>query len=152
MGILKSLLIKFGLADLRADRDPIAVFLLDDDPRRHRWFLKRFSDDELVIAENVEDAKKLLEENKFDAIFLDHDLLPHHYESNDHDDFANTGYAIAEFFAENKHLQRSATVIVHTRNSDAGVRMIEKFRECGRSAEYVPFPMLDIKIKNYWKR
>ena len=143
---------KLGLVNLKADRSPITVFLLDDDRRRHRWFSKRFDGDELDIAENVEEAKELLAENSYDAIFLDHDLLPHHYESNDHDDFASTGYAIAEWLHENKNLQRAATIIVHTRNADAAIRMVQKLRDSGRNCEYCAFPMLDLKIKNYWKR
>lgn len=152
MSILRSVLIKLGLADLKAERDPISIFLLDDDQRRHRWFTKRFEGDELDIAETVEEAKELLSQYAYDAIFLDHDLLPHHYESNDHDDFGSTGYAIAEWLYENKDLNRSATVIVHTRNADGAVKMVEKLRDSGRQVEYVPFPMLDLKIKNYWKR
>ncbi|HEX8735729.1 MAG TPA: cyclic-phosphate processing receiver domain-containing protein [Pyrinomonadaceae bacterium] len=152
MSILRSLMMKLGLVNLKAERSPITVFLLDDDPRRHRWFSKRFDGDELDIAENVEEAKELLAENNYDAIFLDHDLLPHHYESNDHDDFATTGYAIAEWLYENKNLQRAATIIVHTRNADAAIRMVQKLRDSGRNCEYCAFPMLDLKIKNYWKR
>lgn len=145
-------MLKLGLANLKAERSPITVFLLDDDRRRHRWFSKRFEGDELDIAETVEEAKIFLAENTYDAIFLDHDLLPHHYESNDHDDFASTGYAIAEFLDAERELQRAATIIVHTRNADAAIPMVQKLRESGRSVEYVPFPMLDLKIKNYWKR
>ena len=152
MGMLQNLMIKLGLADLNAERNPISVFLLDDDKRRHRWFSKRFEVDELDIAETVEEAKQLLSQYAYDAIFLDHDLLPHHYESNDHDDFANTGYAIAEWLHENKELQRSATIIVHTRNDAGGGKMTEILRESGRQVEYVPFPILDMTIKNYWKR
>lgn len=152
MSILRSLMMKLGLVDLKAERSPITVFLLDDDRRRHRWFSKRFDGDELDIAETVEEAKELLAENSYDAIFLDHDLLPHHYESNDHDDFASTGYAIAEWLHENKNLQRAATIIVHTRNADAAIRMVQKLRDSGRNCEYCAFPMLDLKIKNYWKR
>jgi CheY-like chemotaxis protein len=152
MSILRSLLIKLGLADLKAERNPITIFLLDDDKRRHRWFSKRFEGDELDIAETVEEAKELLGKYAYDAIFLDHDLLPHHYESNEHDDFDSTGYAIAEWLNKNKDIQRAATVIVHTRNADGAIRMVEKLRETGRQVEYVPFPMLDVKIKNYWKR
>ena len=152
MSILRSLMMKFGLVNLKAERSPITVFLLDDDRRRHRWFSKRFDGDELDIAENVEEAKELLAENTYDAIFLDHDLLPHHYESNEHDDFASTGYAIAEWLHENKNLQRAATIIVHTRNADAAIRMVQKLRDSGRNCEYCAFPMLDLKIKNYWKR
>lgn len=145
-------MMKLGLTNPKVERSPITVFLLDDDRRRHRWFSKRFDGDELDIAETVEDAKVLLEENSYDAIFLDHDLLPHHYESNDHNDFASTGYAIAEFLDARRELQRAATIVVHTRNADAAIPMVQKLRESGRSVEYVPFPMLDLKIKNYWKR
>ncbi len=115
MSILRSLLIKLGLADLKAERNPISIFLLDDDKRRHRWFVKRFDGDEMDIAETVDEAKEFLQDNAYDAIFLDHDLLPHHYESNDHDDFDSTGYAIAEWLNENKQLQRAATIIVAAR-------------------------------------
>ena len=152
MSIFRSLMIKMGLADLSAERTPISVMLLDDDKRRHRWFDKRFQGDGLDIAETVDEAKVLLSENNYDAIFLDHDLLPHHYESNDHDDFASTGYAIAEYLNERADLQRAATIIVHTRNADAAIQMVQKLRETGRNVEYCAFPMLDLKIKNYWKR
>ncbi len=152
MSMLRSLLIKLGLADLSAERTPISVMLLDDDERRHRWFEKRFAGDELSIAVTVEEAKELLAENNYDAIFLDHDLLPHHYESYDHRDSANTGYAIAEWLNERADLQRAATIIVHTRNADAAITMVQKLRESGRSVEYCAFPMLDLKIRHYWKR
>ncbi len=152
MSIFRSVLIKLGLADFKAERTPISVFLLDDDHRRHRWFKKRFDGDDLDIAETVEEAKEFLSESNYDAIFLDHDLLPHHYESNDHDDFSSTGYAIAEWLNEKSDLQRASTIVVHTRNADAAIRMVEKLRESGRNVEYCAFPMLDLKIKNYWKR
>lgn len=145
-------MIKLGLASFEVERTPITVFVLDDDKRRHRWFRKRFTGDEVDVAETVEEAKVFLKENAYDAIFLDHDLLPHHYETNDHDDFASTGYAIAEFLDENPKLQRAATIIVHTRNADAAIPMVQKLRESGRNVEYVAFPMLDLKIRNYWKR
>lgn len=152
MSIIRSLLIRLGLADLGAERSAINVMLLDDDTRRHRWFAKRFDGDVLDIAETVEEAKELLLESSYDAIFLDHDLLPHHYESNAHGDAENTGFAIAEWLNERPELQRAATIIVHTRNADAAVPMVQKLRESGRNVEYCAFPMLDLKIKNYWKR
>ena len=152
MGIFRSILLRFGLVDVRAERTPIAVFLLDDDERRHQWFQKRFKGDELDIADTVEKPKEILSDTAYDAIFLDHDLLPHHYESNEHDDFDRTGYAVAEWLNEKSDLQRAATIIVHTRNADAAIPMVEKLRESGRSVEYCAFPMLDLKIKNYWKR
>jgi hypothetical protein len=152
MGSFSNLLIRFGIMEPKAERTPISVFLLDDDTRRHKWFQKRFQGDDIGIAETVEKAKELLSDNSYDAIFLDHDLLPRHYESNDHDDYANTGMAVAEWLNERPDLQRAATIIVHTRNADAAIPMVVKLRESGRNVEYCAFPMLDLKIKNYWKR
>lgn len=151
MGIIRSVLIRLGLADLSVERNPISIFLLDDDKRRHRWFIKRFDGDQVAIAETVAEARKLLQEKAYDAIFLDHDLLPDHYDSDKHDD-ENTGYAIADWLSKNKSLQSAATIIVHTRNSDGGMRMVEVLRQSERNVEYVPFPMLNIKIRHYWKR
>lgn len=151
MSIFKSILIRLGLADLTVERNPIQIFLLDDDTRRHRWFVKRFKGDQVDVAENVDEAKKLLQENSYDAVFLDHDLLPEHYESEEHDD-EKTGYAIAHWLSENKNVQSAATIIVHTRNSTGGMRMVDVLRDNQRNVEYVPYPLLDMKIQHYWKR
>ncbi len=148
--LVRSILIRLRLADLSADRHPIDIFVLDDDERRHKWFSKRFKGDNLDFASTANEAIEALGQKKYDAIFLDHDLLPHHYESNDHDDFERTGFAVAEWLADNDKVNRSATLIVHTRNADGGLHMVEKLRDSGRSAEYVPFPLLHLKIKNYW--
>ena len=151
MGILRGVLSKLGLNNADADRSPIRVFLLDDDTRRHVWFAKRFDGDHLDIAEDVAGARDLLGANLYDAIFLDHDLLPEHYHAKSNDD-ENTGYAIALWLASHPELQRASTILVHTRNADGAMRMVEELRRAGRQAEYVPFPLLAQKIKNYWHR
>ncbi len=151
MSIWRGLLRKLGLENVSAERSPINVFLLDDDRRRHDWFAKRFKGDYLDIAEDVSSARELLSENLYDAIFLDHDLLPEHYHSQATDD-ERTGYAIALWLATTPEIQRASTILVHTRNADGAMRMVEELRRAGRNAEYVPFPMLAQKIKNYWQR
>jgi CheY-like chemotaxis protein len=150
MSLLQSLLSKLGLNRIKAERHPIRVFLLDDDKRRHRWFTARFKGDFVEIADNVEQAQELLEANSYDAIFLDHDLHPEHYNSDSRDD-ERTGYAIALWLAANPELQAAATILVHTRNADGAMRMVEELRRAGRNAEYVPFPMLEERIRNYWR-
>ncbi len=151
MGILRQVMNKIGLADATTARSPIRVFLLDDDRRRHEWFAKRFAGDELDIAEDVARARELLDANFYDAIFLDHDLLPEHYNSSDRDD-ERTGYAIVHWLASNPQKHRASTIIVHTRNADGAMRMVEELRRAERQAEYVPFPILAQKIKHYWQR
>lgn len=142
---------KLGLNQEKAERHPISVFLLDDDKKRHRWFSERFKGDFLAITDNVEEARQILGQNSFDAIFLDHDLLPEHYNSATRDD-ERTGYAIALWLAGNPQIQPAATIMVHTRNADGAMRMVEELRQAGRAASYVPFQFLAEKIKHYWAR
>ena len=151
MQLLNSLLAKLGLASIKAERHPIRVFLLDDDKRRHEWFTTRFKGDFLDIADNVAQAQEMLSAKSYDAIFLDHDLHPEHYHSESTDD-ERTGYAIAMWLSTNPDKQPASTILVHTRNADGAMRMVEELRRAGRSAEYVPFPMLADRIKRYWQR
>ena len=151
MSILRGVLNKLGLHNIEAERSPIRVFLLDDDTRRHDWFAKRFKGDHLDVTDDVERAREFLSVNHYDAIFLDHDLLPGHYHAEETDD-ERTGYAIALWLASRPELQRASTIMVHTRNADGAMRMVEELRRAGRQAEYVPFPLLAQKIKHYWHR
>jgi len=151
MQLLNSLLSKLGLRKVKAERHPIRVFLLDDDRRRHRWFATRFKGDQVDVADNVQQAQELLSANSYDAIFLDHDLHPEHYNTSSHDD-ERTGYAIACWLAANPEAQRASTILVHTRNADGAMRMVEELRRSGRAADYVPFPFLADRIKHYWAR
>ncbi len=148
---LTSILAKLGLARVPAQRSPIRIFLLDDDPRRHDWFASRFKGDQIDFAHNVGQAEVLLSANTYDAIFLDHDLHPEHYESSEPDD-SRTGFAIALWLSCRPELQRASTIFVHTRNADGAMRMVEELRRSGRAAEYVPFPLLAERIKRYWQR
>jgi hypothetical protein len=151
MRLLHSLLSKLGLVSIRAERHPIRVFLLDDDTRRHKWFEKRFKGDHLDIAENAAKAKEMLNNEYYDAIFLDHDLHPEHYNSESTDD-GRTGYAVAVWLSSNPEKQCASTILVHTRNADGAMRMVEELRRAGRNADYVPFPLLAERIKSFWQR
>ena len=151
MNLLQSLLNKLGISRVRAERHPIRVFLLDDDERRHRWFTHRFKGDVVDVAVNVNEAQRLLSAASYDAIFLDHDLHPEHYHAESTDD-ERTGYAIAAWLCANPDLQRASTILVHTRNADGAMRMVGELRRAGRSADYVPFPLLAERIKSYWQR
>jgi len=150
MRLWHSLLSKLGLNRVKAERHPIRVFLLDDDRRRHRWFSNRFKGDSVDVAQTVKQAREFLSANSYDAIFLDHDLHPEHYKTDERDD-ARTGFAIASWLAANPELQPASTILVHTRNADGAMRMVEELRRAGRAAEYVPFPLLEERIKRYWR-
>jgi CheY-like chemotaxis protein len=145
MSILQGLLNKFGMGEAR-DRRPVRVFLLDDDTLRHEWFARQFKSDRLDVAVDPERAVELLSSNYYDVIFLDHDLLPEHYYAEEFDD-ERSGYAVARWLAESPSKLAAATIIVHTRNADGALRMVELLRRTGRQAVHVPFHMLAPKIK-----
>lgn len=141
MSFFRSLMFKLGFGSPDVPHDPYYIFLLDDDVRRHNWFKQRFSKDHIDIAETVGEALELLNSASYDALFLDHDLLPEHYYAEEHDD-ERTGYAVAVWLAENPQRQASSNITVHTRNADGAMRMIDCLRRGGRYADYIPFPLL----------
>ena len=152
MSIFHGLLGRLGIRDAAAPpRGQLRIFLLDDDTQRHDWFAKRFRGDTLDVAAEPERAIELLASNNYDAIFLDHDLLPEHYYAEEFDD-ERSGYAVARWLAAHTDCQTASTVIVHTRNADGAMRMVEMLRAAGRSAEYVPFPLLSQMIRKNWRR
>ena len=127
-------------------RRPLRVFLLDDDTLRHEWFARQFKGEQLDVADTAARAVELLAANHYDLIFLDHDLLPEHYYAEEFDD-ERSGYAVARWLAESPSKLAAATIIVHTRNADGALRMVELLRRTGRQAVHVPFHMLAPKIK-----
>jgi CheY-like chemotaxis protein len=151
MGILQGLLDKIGLGHVLMPREPLRVFLLDDDVLRHEWFAKRFDGEKLDVAADPARAIELLSSNHYDLIFLDHDLLPEHYYAEGFDD-ERTGYAVARWLSERPERSSTAQVIAHTRNADGALRMVELLRRVGRPAEHVPFQMLAPKIKQLRRR
>ncbi|HYO62231.1 MAG TPA: cyclic-phosphate processing receiver domain-containing protein [Pyrinomonadaceae bacterium] len=150
MSIIDGLLRKLGLRDASARRE-LSVFLLDDDEARHRWFAKRFRRDHLDVAVEPAHAIELLQTNRYDAIFLDHDLLPEHYHAETLEDKL-TGYEVAEWLALHPERQAASAIIVHTRNADGAWKMVRRLQDSGRQAEYVPFPVLSPTLKKYWQR
>ena len=152
MSIFHGLLGRLGIRDDAArPRGQLRIFLLDDDSQRHDWFAKRFKGDTLDVAIDPQRAIELLSEYQYDAVFLDHDLLPEHYYAEEFDD-ERTGYAVANWLAANPERQSASSIVVHTRNADGAMRMVELLRRAGRQAEYVPFPVLSQTIKKHWQR
>lgn len=151
MGILQGLLDKVGLGHIVAQRAPVRIFLLDDDTLRHEWFARQFKGEHLDIAADATRAIEMLASNYYDLIFLDHDLLPEHYYAEEHDD-ERSGYAVARWLAERPDRLAASDIVVHTRNADGALRMVELLRRVGRQVEHIPFNMLAPKIKQLRRR
>ena len=146
MSIWQGLLGKLGLADASRDRGAIRVFLLDDDETRHDWFAERFNGDQLDIAVEPRRAIELLSNYFYDAIFLDHDLLPEHYKSSAHDD-ERTGYAVAAWLAARPEAQPGARVVIHSLNYAGAERMLAALVAAGFDAECIPFHYLQNELR-----
>jgi len=129
---------------------PMRVFVLDDDEERLKWFKRYFSKDQVDTALDVPSAIEMLDANDYDAVFLDHDLLPEHYGAKDHDD-EHSGYAVAHALAQEAKRQRSATIIVHSLNPDGALRMTELLHGAGYATDYIPFTMLEHRLRKYWQ-
>lgn len=148
MQLLDGLLEKLGLRVKAPLRDPLHIFVLDDDVLRQQWFVKQFAGNLIDVVADVEKAIELLSDKQYDTLFLDHDLLPEHYESSARDD-ERTGYALALWLAAHPDIQASSNITVHTRNAEGAMRMVTMLRLGGREAEYVPYPLLMQKIEKY---
>lgn len=115
------------------------VFVLEDDEQRQNWFLKRFFGHVVDIAPTAAEGVTLLNANRYDAIFLDHDLSPEHSAGLNHDD-GKTGYDVAWHLA--RHPQRNALTVVHSMNPSGSKRMVDLLRDHGATVQYLPFPQL----------
>ena len=114
------------------------VLIVEDDQMRIGWFKDMYKDDELHFAVNVEEAKKLLQSQKFERIFLDHDLAGITFEDSDKE---TTGAAVVRFMVE-KGLQKQADIVVHSNNPAGAHYMYGMLEQAGYQVKSVPFTYL----------
>jgi len=90
------------------------LFLLEDSESRINWFRNRCkaAGHILVLADNVKDALHILRVEKFDMIFLDHDLDDRVYVDSNEE---NTGYQVAKEL--HNTINRDTEVVIHSMNS-----------------------------------
>lgn len=116
------------------------VLLLEDDPRRVEWFRQRIC--QLDHADSVEGAIALLSNNRYDFVFLDHDLGTLHYagEAASLDDKA-PGQAVAKHLASLGWI--GDNVVIHSWNPD-GAKMMKNLL---RNAYAIPFGNFEVTIE-----
>lgn len=96
------------------------ILILEDDPTRILQFKSNLIGADVTYVDTAESAKKVLIQEQFDVLFLDHDLGGEQNTSSDPD--GNNGYAVALFVKENpQHMP--GTIIVHSLNP-SGVQAI----------------------------
>jgi CheY-like chemotaxis protein len=91
------------------------ILILEDDPLRQLSFKENLKLHDVTIVDTSKFAIEKLKTEKYNLLFLDHDLGGQVYVTSGE----NTGYEVAKFLEENKqHLPE--TVIVHTLNPGGG--------------------------------
>lgn len=108
------------------------IFILEDNSERIKKFKRELIGHEVIITEDVESAKTYIN-NKFDLLFLDHDLGGQEMvKSGD-----GTGYEIAKELAET--INKDTNCIIHSCNH-AGARAMQFYLP---QALLIPFPSVN---------
>jgi CheY-like chemotaxis protein len=114
------------------------ILIVEDNEDRLNWFATEFKGtEELALATTAEKGKYYVNLQKWDVIFLDHDLGGRVY-VNSADE--NTGYQVAKEIVVS--INKDTPVIVHSYNP-AGVKNIMGVL---KHAEAIPFGMFDKTI------
>lgn len=110
--------------------EPDRVLVLDDDAQRGKWFRSRWPG--AVWCRNGPAALKAMREEKFDLVFLDHDLG----EQSRFD-----GSELANRMAEER-LQQTATILIHTANPAGAAYMMARLQKYKPNVGCLSFPRL----------
>lgn len=120
------------------------ILFLDDNKYRHKTVKSHLLHDE---AYTVEDAVRLLQEKKYDAVFLDHDLGGEEMVSSDRED---TGMTVAKWMVENKY--ETKLVVVHSCNPGGAANMTSLLRQAGYEVVQTPFTSLIAQVNGILER
>jgi hypothetical protein len=113
------------------------VLILEDNQERIKKFRSAFPF--AVIVEDVDSAKKAFLNDRFNLVFLDHDLGGEIYvDSNKY----NTGMTIVKWIVENKIV--IDTIVIHTCNKTAGNEMFRKLEDANYYTIRIPYTNLKL--------
>lgn len=110
------------------------ILIVEDSTERIKVFSRNLIGHEVHVATNAKDAYKIIdEEERFDYIFLDHDLCGGIYEPSDN----NSGYGVAKYIASipEKHPYR---VIIHSLNPSGASNIQSALEEAGIICNKIP--------------
>ncbi len=117
------------------------ILFLDDDPNRYRRIQPFFIGHSYSWAKTANEAISLLIQNDYDIVFLDHDLLPCHYDDFSCED-GTTGHGVAHWLTMNKERFLNSMFIVHTQNPIGGPSMKKLLKTEFQQVYWIPFPEL----------
>jgi CheY-like chemotaxis protein len=136
----------------------MTILIVEDDLARAELFTEALRGHTIYLSKTVDRALQWLKEGvEFDTIFLDHDLLDHHY--SDHPELIGetleqrynrihnhpgTGREVALFLRDNPSVCKDARIIIHSMNRTASEMMRRDLES--RSADKLPFPVVMLTL------
>jgi CheY-like chemotaxis protein len=118
------------------------VFILEDDARRMKTLRRKLHTHTIYHADNVAEAKKLLEETEgIEVLLLDHDLGGQVYVDSHQE---NTGYQLAKYIrdSERQYLQ----IIIHSLNVVGARKMYNELEKSTPNLRMIPYPSLVLAL------
>ncbi len=107
------------------------ILVLDDEKVRHDTFASRLAGHDVTHVWSAKAAAKALDRERFDLVFLDHDL----------GESAGNGQQVADYIARRLDPEkRSGRVIVHSWNVVRAPLMVATLCGAGIPARHVIFP------------
>lgn len=100
------------------------ILILEDEEVRCRAFRRKFLNHEIVIVAAAQEAIKLLREQTWDLLCLDHDLGGREMAESG----PGTGYEVAQWIAEHED-RRPARVLIHSFNPVGAANMKQALGE-----------------------
>lgn len=112
------------------------ILVFEDMPERKKQFAQNLIGANVDYSQNASEAKLMIAKNKYDVIFLDHDMdlktnTPSTYDGNN-------GYAVACFIKEHPEFTPKA-VIVHSCNAPGGDAIMFALRDSIDELHRMPF-------------
>lgn len=121
----------------------VNILIVDDEPARHKLFLKRLgSGNNVVIVNSFHGAVRELEKNrKFDQVYLDYDLDQFVQSEIEVGPFSkhNTGIDVAKYIADMPQVKKPSLAIVHSLNASRAPIMLAELEGGNVPCDYQPF-------------
>lgn len=114
------------------------ILILEDNDQRQKQFKDNLIDHDILITDSSKIAIEKLKKEKWDYLFLDHDLGNEVLVPSGE----NTGYEVAKFLEENKQFIPNK-VIIHSLNFEGARKMLFALP----NAEYIPFGWTIVNLK-----
>lgn len=119
------------------------ILVVDDEPARHKIFLKRLSQgNNVTIVTNYHSAvRELNRTGRFDRVYLDYDLDEYTETAVEYGQYSKhrSGLDVAQYMASMPEAKKPREVIVHSLNASRAPIMMAELDSGNIKNEYQPF-------------